>query len=104
MGPPQSGGDSVIWCTSTDELRTTGQDPSAHDAPYTCTDLNVYVDRANRTVAVDFDGHGLAEFITGRSHWDGPIAVDLSDDLDVALGRVATHLDRLCESVIIADR
>lgn len=108
MGPPQGGGDSIVWCTSSDELRTIGRnddvDVDDDDGSLGCTDLTVSIDQANRSIGVDVDGHGLAEFLTGRSHWDGPTNIRLADDLDVALGHVATHLDRLCQSVIITDR
>lgn len=92
MRPAHLDGDRVTWSTSADT------------APRTQTVVNVSVDQATRSVDVDVDGHGLAEFITGRSHADGPITIRLAHDLDVALGHVALHLDRLCESVIITDR
>lgn len=92
---PQGG--SVVWCSS---ARVVGQEQDPDDSGW-CTDLWVHVDQSARTITVDLEGHGLAEHLTGRTHWDGPIAVDLADDLDEALAVVAGHLDRLCDAVIL---
>jgi hypothetical protein len=63
----------------------------------------VHLDRSGRTIAVDLEGHGLAEHVTGRTHWDGPIAVDLADDLDDALAALAELLGLLCDAVIVQE-
>ncbi len=109
MGRPRGRGDSVTWCTSAELLRTIGSvdDDDADvdaDAPWHCTDLTVTVDQLHSTIAVDLDGHGLAEFMTDRTRADGPVSIRLDDDLDIALGHLVQHLDRLCESVIVTDR
>lgn len=52
--------------------------------------------------------HGSVAVLTApawvRRSRDGPTTIRLDDDLDVALGHATTHLDRLCQSVIITDR
>lgn len=92
---PQPQGDSVVWCSS---ARVVGSDDGGD--PAWCTDIWVHVDQSARTIAVDVEGHGLAEHVTGRTHWDGPVLVDLASDLDEALAVLAGHLDRLCGDVI----
>lgn len=95
--PPRPQGDSVVWCTS---ARVAGQDG---DVGW-CSDLWVHLDRWAQTIAVGLEQHGLeqhglAEQLTGRTHWDGPIAVEL----DAALVVLAQHLDRLCDAAIVAE-
>jgi hypothetical protein len=97
--PPQPQGDSVVWCSS---ARVIDRDDNPGD-PGWCTDLWVHIDRSGRTIAVDLEGHGLAEHVTGRTHWDGPIAVDLADDLDDALAALAELLGLLCDAVIVQE-
>lgn len=104
MGPPRPAEHSVTWCTSYDELRTIGQDEAYGDHEPLCTDLVVDVDPDRRTISAELEPHGLAEFVTERSHRDGPIDVPLADDFDESLTIVADHLDRMCGSVIVRDR
>lgn len=97
--------DSVVWCSAASDVQLIerpgdGIDADEHD-PGRCVDLWVHVDQAARTVAVDFEGNGLAEFVTGRRHFDGPLEVELADSLDDALAILATHVDRLCDAVIV---
>jgi hypothetical protein len=99
---PQQG-DDTVWCSPAAAVGAVGQDDEYRGDPRACTDLWVYVDPAAQTIAVDLEGHGLAEFVTGRRHWDGPIAIDLADDLDASLEIVAGHVDRLCDAVIVRD-
>lgn len=67
--------------------------------PRGCVDLWVHVDVDEHTVAVDLDAHGLAELVTGRTHWDGPLDVDLAERLDGSLAMVAPMIGRLRERV-----
>lgn len=92
---PQPQGDSVVWCS---RARVSDQDVDDGD-PRWCTDLWVHLDREDGTIAASIEGHGLAEHVTGRTHWDGPV-VELADDLDDALAVLAGHLDRLCADVV----
>jgi hypothetical protein len=92
-------GDSVIWCSPAVEVRLHDRDDA--DDPHACVDLWVDVDRRRRVIAVDLEGNGLAEFVSGRSHWDGPIEIDLANDLSESLTIVAEHLDRMCDAVIV---
>lgn len=94
---PQPQGDSVVWCS---QARTIDQDADDGD-PGWCTDLWVYLDQRARTIAVSLEGHGLAEHVTGRSHWNVPIVVDLAEDLDDALSMIASRLDALCGDVLV---
>lgn len=94
--PPQPQRNSVVWCSN---ARVIDQDGN----PNWCTDLWVHLDPSAQTIAVGLEQHGLAEQLTGRTHWDGPITVDLAIDLDDALAVLAEHLDRLCGAVIVAE-
>ena len=104
MRTPRRSESSVLWCTPFDELRTLDQEERFGDQRPLCTDLNVAIDHIGRSISVDLEGHGLAEFVTGRSHCDGPYGVALADELDDALRVVADHLDRMCGIVLVRDR
>ncbi|MDJ0768435.1 MAG: hypothetical protein QNJ12_06555 [Ilumatobacter sp.] len=98
---PQEG-DSVVWCSPSSSLLFVDDDPADAIGPHDCTDLWVHVDQTRETIAVDLETHGLAEHVTGRSHWDGPLVVELAHDLDASLALIAGYIDGLCDAVIVA--
>jgi len=96
--PPDS--DDVVWCTTTDDVSLVDDERCDSSDPAPCVDLWVHVDQRRREIAVDFEGRGLHEHLTGTTHWDGADPFPLAGDLDRSLALLAGHIDRWFGAII----
>ncbi len=94
--------DDVIWCTAAADVAFVDGDRSDElDDPALCVDLWVYVDQRRRTIAVDIEGRGLHEHLTGSSHWNPADPVPLAEVLDESLSLVAVRIDLWFDAIIV---
>ena len=94
--------DDVIWCTAAAAVAFVGDDRRDEpDDPAWCVDLWVHVDQRRRTIAVDIEGRGLHEHLTGSSHWNSSDPVPLAETLDEALALVAVRIDHWFDAIIV---